>query len=261
MKVVTDFLFFGSKIIADGDSSHEIRRWLLLDRNAMRNLDSVLKSRDITVLTKVHIVNLRLSSGHVWLWELDCKEGRVPENRCCQTVVLEKTPESPLDSKEIQAVNLKGNQHWILVRRTDAEGPLFWSSDANSWLIWQVPDVGKDWGQKEKRASEDEKAGWHHQCNENELGRTSGDGEGQGDLPCCSPWGHKESNTAGQLNNNIAVGDLSTHLSVCVLSCSVVLDSLWPHGLLPARFLSPRDFPGKTTGVGCHFLLQGIFPT
>ena len=118
----------------------------------------------------------------------------------------------------------------------------------------KVPDAGKDWGQKEKRASEDEKAGWHHQCNECELGRTSG--EGQGDLPCCSPWGHKESNTTGCLSNNIAVRDLSTLLSVCVLSCSIMLDSLCPHGLSPARFLSPWDFPGKT-GSGLPFPFTG----
>ena len=173
--------------------------------------------------------------------------------------MLEKTSESPLDSKEIQAVNLKGNQHWILVRRTDAEGPVFWSSDVNSWLIWQVPDAGKDGGQKEKRASE-EKAEWHHWCNEYELGKTSGDGEGQGDLPCCSPWGHKESNTTGRLNNDRWL-ETSAPISQCVLSRSVMFHSLWPRGLSPTRFLSPWDFPGNTTGVGCHFLLQGVFPT
>ena len=87
------------------------------------------------------------------------------------------------------------NQHWVLVGRTDAEAeaPVFWSSDGNSRLIGKVPDAEKDWGQKEKRASEDEMAGWHHQCNGHELGQTSGDGEGQGHVVCCSPWGHKES--------------------------------------------------------------------
>ena len=87
------------------------------------------------------------------------------------TVVLEKTPESPLDSKEIKPVNPKGNQSWIFIGRNDAdvETPAFWSSDVNSWLIGKVPDAGKDWGQKEKRASEDEMAGWHHWCNGHEL--------------------------------------------------------------------------------------------
>ena len=115
------------------------------------------------------------------MWELDHKESRVPKNWCLWTVVLEKTPENPLDSKEIRSVNLKGNQLWILVGRTDteAEALIFWSSDANSWLIGKVPDAGKDWGQKEKRASEDEMDGWHHWCNEHELGQTLGDGEGR----------------------------------------------------------------------------------
>ena len=112
-----------------------------------------------------------------------------------------KTPENPLDSKKIKSVNLKGNQPWIFVGRTEDEAPVFWSSYANSWLIGKVPDAGKDWGLKEKRASEDDKAGQHHSCNGHELGQTSGDGEGQGGLVCCSPWGHKELDTNGRLNN------------------------------------------------------------
>ena len=119
------------------------------------------------------------------------------------TVVLEKTSESPFDSKEIKPVNLKGHQSWIFIGRTDpeAEAPVFGSSDVNRWLIGKVPDTGKDWGQK-KRASEDEMAGWHHRCNETELGQTLGDSEGQGGLVCCSPWGHKESDMTGRLNNS-----------------------------------------------------------
>ena len=101
-------------------------------------------------------------------------------------------------------VNLKGHKPWILIGTADADvkTPAFWSSDANSWLIGKVPDAGKDWGQKEKRASEDEMAGWHHRCNEHELGQMSEDGEGERGLACCSPWGHRESDTTGQLNNN-----------------------------------------------------------
>ena len=140
-------------------------------------------------------------SGQIQLWELDCKEGRTPKNWCLQTVVLEKTPESPLDVK-IKPVILKGNQPWILVGRTNAEAPVFWSSDVNSWLIGKVPDAGKDRGQKEKRVSEDEMAGWHQWCNGHEPGQTSGDDEGQGGLTCCSPWGRKESDKTGWLNNN-----------------------------------------------------------
>ena len=87
-----------------------------------------------------------LPNGHVWLWEVDCKEGREPKNWCLWTVMLEKTPESPLDCKEIKSVNLKGNQPWIFIERTDAEVPVFWSSDGKSQLIGKLPDAGKDWG-------------------------------------------------------------------------------------------------------------------
>ena len=129
-----------------------------------------------------------LSSGHIRLWELGCKQGGRPKNSCLWTVVLEKTPGSPLDSKKIKPVNLKGDQPWIFTGRTDAEAPVFWLSDANRWLIEKVPDAGKDWGQKEKRASEEKMAGRHHRCNEHELGQTLG----EGGLVCCSPWSHKE---------------------------------------------------------------------
>ena len=118
--------------------------------------------------------------------------------------MLEKTPESPLDSKEIKPVNLKGNQPWILIGRADAEAEasVFWSYDLNRQLIGKVPNAGKDWGQKEKRTSEDEIAGWHHQYNGHNLGQIPGDGEGQGCLACNSPWGHKELDRTGRLNNN-----------------------------------------------------------
>ena len=110
------------------------------------------------------------SSSHVWMWELDCEEGWVPKNWCFWTVVLQKTPESPLDCKEIQLVHSKGNQSWVFIGRTDveAEAPVFWSSDGNRLFIVKVPDVGKVWGPKEKRVSEDEMVGWHHQLNGHE---------------------------------------------------------------------------------------------
>ena len=115
LEVVADFLFLASKITADHDCSHEIRKRWLLGRKAVRNLDSVLKSRDITLPTKVCIVKAMVFPiGHVQLWELDCKKGRMPKNWCLQTVVPEKNPESPLNSKEIKPVNLKGDQPWIL---------------------------------------------------------------------------------------------------------------------------------------------------
>ena len=194
LEAVTDFLLFGSKVAAGGDCSHEIRGQMLLGRKSVTNLDSILKNRDHSANKGPCSQGYGLPGGHIWLWDLDHKKGSVPKNWCLWTVVLEKTPESSLDSKETKPVNLKGNQPWILIGRTDAEvdTPVLWSSDENSWLIGKVPDAGKDWGQKEKRVSEDEMGGWHHQCNGHELGQTLGDGEGQGGLVCCSPWGCKE---------------------------------------------------------------------
>ena len=203
MEAVTDFLFLDSKITVDGDWSCESRKRLFLGRKTMTNLDSVLKSKDITLPTKgPYRQGFGLSRGHICLWELDRKEGRVPKNWCLQTVVLEKTLESPLDIKEIKSVSFKGNQPWILTGRTDAEVPIFRSPDENSQLTGKDPAAGEDWGQKEKRASEDEVAGWYHWCNGHELGQTLGDGEGEGGLACCSPWRRKESDTTGWLNNN-----------------------------------------------------------
>ena len=162
METVRDFILGGSKITADADCSHEIKRPLLLGRKVMTNLDSILKSRDITLPKKVHLVKaMFFSSNHVWIWELDYKESWVLKNWCFWTVVLEKTLESPLDCKEVQPVHLKGNQTWISIGRTDAEAeaPIFWPPDAKSQLIGTDPDAGKDWGQKEKKAAEDEMVG------------------------------------------------------------------------------------------------------
>ena len=139
--------FFVFKITEDGDCSHEIKRYLLFGRKAMTNLDSILKIRDITLPTKVHLVKaMFFSSSHIWMWELDYKESWVPKDWCFWTVMLEKTLESPLDSKEIQPVHPKGNQSWIFIGRTDAEAeaPILGPPDAKSWFIWKDPDAGKD---------------------------------------------------------------------------------------------------------------------
>ena len=106
--------------------------------------------------------------------QLDCKEGRQQKNWCFQTMVWEKTLQSPLDSKEIKPVNPKGNQSWILFGRTDAEAPILWLPDVNRWLIRKDPDAGKDWRQKEKGMTEDEMVGWHHWFNGYKLGKTLG---------------------------------------------------------------------------------------
>ena len=128
------------------------------------------------------------STSHLWMWELDHKESWVPKNWCFWTVVLEKTLESPLDCKEIQAVHPKWNQPWILIGRTDAK----------NWLIWKDPDAGKDWKWEEKGTIEDEVVGWHHWLDGYEFEQTLGVDDGQGSLECCSP--SKKSDTTERLN-------------------------------------------------------------
>ena len=145
----TNFIFLGSKITPDGDFSHEVKRHLLLGSKAMTNLESIFKSRDITLLTKVCLVKAMVfSSSQVWMWDWTIKESWVLKNRCFWIVVLEKTLESPLDYKEIKPVNPKGNESWIFLGRIDAEAetPL-WPPNAKIWLIGKDCDAGKDWKQ------------------------------------------------------------------------------------------------------------------
>ena len=138
----------GSKITADGDCSHEIKGCLLLERKAMTNLDSILKSRDIMLLTKVCLI--MVFPIVMYGCELDHKECWALKNWCFWTLVLEKNIESPLDSNDIQPVHPKGNQSWIFIERTDAEAetPILWPSNMKNWLIGKDPDAGKDWRQK-----------------------------------------------------------------------------------------------------------------
>ena len=135
LKQCQTLFFWGSKIIADGDCSHEIKRCLLLGRKVITNLDSILKSRDTTLPTKIHLVKaIVFSSGHVWMWELDYEESWEPKNRCFWTVVLEKTLESPLDCKEVQPVHPKGDQSWVFTGRTDAKETLAtWCKELTHW--------------------------------------------------------------------------------------------------------------------------------
>ena len=171
----------------------------------MTNLDSILKSRDIALPTKVHLVKAlffpvvmhgcesytikkaelwRIDAFKLWCWR--------------------RLFESPLDCKEIQPVNPKGNQSWIFIGRTDAvaEAPILWPPDVKNWLTGKDTDAGKDWRQEEKGMTEDEMVGWHHRLSGHEFERVPGVGDGQGSLLCCSPWGHKEWDTTEQLNNN-----------------------------------------------------------
>ena len=150
----------------------------------MTNLDSILKSRDITLSTKVCLVKVCFSSSHVRMWELEHKENWVQKNWCFWTVVLDKTLESLLDYKEIKPVNPHRNQSWLFIGRTDAEAedPILWPPDAKNLLLGKDSDAGKDWGQEEKGKTEDEMVGWHHQLHGHEFEQVPGVGDGQGSL-------------------------------------------------------------------------------
>ena len=204
VETVADFIFLGSKITADGDWGHGIKRCLLLGRKAMTNLDSILKSRHYFANKGPSSQSNGFSSSHVQMLELDYKESWAPKNWCFWTVVLEKTLENPLDCMEIQPVHPKGNRFWTVIGRTDAEAEtlILWPPDAKNWLIRKDRDAGKYWGKEEKGTTEDEMVGWHHQLNGHGFGWTLGVGDGQGSLACCSPWSHKDSDTTEWLNNN-----------------------------------------------------------
>ena len=164
VETVSDFIFVGSKISADGDCIHEIKRRLLLGRKVMTNLNSYLKARHYFANKGLTNQGYGFSSGHVWIWELDSEESWAPKNWCFWTVVLEKTLESPSDCKEIQPVHPKGDQSWVFIGRTDAEAetPILWPSDVKNWLTGKDPNSGKDCGQEKKGMTEDEMFGWHH---------------------------------------------------------------------------------------------------
>ena len=171
-------------------------------KNARSLEKSYDKPRQRTIKQRHYFVNKCLYSqsysfSHTWMWEVDHKEGWAPKNWCFWTVVLEKTLESALDCKEVQAVHPEGDQSWVFIGRTDAEAetPILWPPDAKNWLIGKDPDAGKDWRQEKKWAAEDEMVGWHHGLNGHEFGQTPGDSEQQGSWVCCSPQGHKELDT------------------------------------------------------------------
>ena len=168
------------------------------------------------------------SSSHVWMWELVHKEDWVPQNWCFQTVVLEKSLESPLDCKKTKSVNPKGNQPWIFTGRTDADAEILilWPPDVKNRLIGKDPDAGKDWRQEEKGTTEDEMVGWHPRLNGQEFEQALGVGDRQGSLMCYSPWGRKESDTTERLNWTLeTVWQCLTKLNIhppCVHACSVM---------------------------------------
>ena len=149
VETMADFIFWGSKITADGDFSHEIKRRLLLGSKVMTNLDSILKSRDFTLSTKVHLVKAMVFPVVMYGCESwDCKESWALKNWCFWTVVLEKTLEHSLDCKKTQPIHPTGDQSWVFIGRTDveAEAPILSPPDVKSWLVLKDPDAQRDWG-------------------------------------------------------------------------------------------------------------------
>ena len=176
----------------------------------MTNLDCILKKqRHYFFYKRPYSWTMGFSSSHVWMWELDNKKAELQRidafKLWCLRILLDR--ESPLDNKKIKPVNAKGNHSGIFTERTNAEAEvlILWPPDVKRQLTGtkkKKPHAGKDWRQEEKGTTEDEMAGWYHRLNGHELEQTLGDGERQGSLECCSPWGCKESDKAQQVNNN-----------------------------------------------------------
>ena len=187
-------ILLGSRITADGDCSHEIERCLLSGRKDNKPRQCIKKLRRHFADKDPYSQSNGVTNSHVQMWELNHKEGWALKKWCFWTVVVEKTLESPLESKEIKPVNPKWNQSWIFTGRTDteAEAPILWPPDMKWWFTGKDPQGCKDWRQQEKGATKDELVGWHYKLNGYEFEQTPGDSEGQGSLMSCSPWGHKQ---------------------------------------------------------------------
>ena len=197
METVTDFILLGSKVQRVTESL-KIKTRFLLGRKSMTNLDSILKQRHYFAGKDPSSQIYGFSSSHVWMWELDHKESWVPKNWCFWTVVLKKTLEGPLDSKEVKPVYPKGNQSWIFIGRT----PKLWYFGhlmRRAYSLEKILMLGKTEGRR-RRGWQDEMLGCHHWLNRHEFGQAPGVGDGQGSLVCCSRWGHKESDMTEQLN-------------------------------------------------------------
>ena len=186
IETVRDFIFLDSKITADSDCSHEIIRHLLLGRKAMSNLDSILKSWGITLLTKVCLVKAMVFLVVMYGCESWTIKKTEHEELNLLNCVLEKILESHLVCKEIRPVHPKRNQSWIFFGRTDAdveaEAPILWPPDVKNWLIGKDPDAGKDWAWEEMETREDEMVGWHHQLNGHDFEQAPVIGTGQGSI-------------------------------------------------------------------------------
>ena len=229
----------------------------------MTNLDNILKSRDITLPTKICIAIVMVYPVVMYgceRWTI--KKGWVLKNWCLQTVVLGRTLESPLESKDIKWVNPKGNQPWISTGRTDAEAeaPTFWPPDVKCQLIRLDPDTGKDWRQEEKRMIKDELVGWHHRLKVHEFEQTPGHGEGQESLVCCSSWGCKSQTRLSDWTTKLYFG-VQLITQIVIVSGGLKRDSafsgLWLSGLWPYICMYPFSlkFPSYP---GCHITLSKV---
>ena len=178
METVTDFIFFVSKITADGDYSHKIMTLATWKKSYDKPRQHIKKQRHCFANKVPSGWSYGFSSNHVWICELDHKEGWVLRNWCFWIVVLEKTLERPLDCKEIKPVNPNGYQSWIFIGRTDAEAEslTLWPPDVKNWCIRKDPNAGKDW-RWEKRTTEDWMVGWHHWLREHQFEQALGDHE------------------------------------------------------------------------------------
>ena len=259
----TDRLYFlGLQKHLDSDCSHEIKRCLLLGRKAMTNLDRVFKSRDITLPTNVCIVKAMVFPIVMYVCDsYTIKKTEHEKHWCFWTVVLEKTLESPLGCKEIQPVHPKGDKSWMFISRTDDEtgAPILWPPDVKSWLIRKHPDAGKDWRQEEKGMTEYAKVGWHLWFKGHEFEQAQGDAEGQGSPACCSPWGHKESNTTELLNNNKKLSKIPPWwLSVKESACNAGdLDFIPGLGRFPGEGKGyPLQYSGLENSMDC--IVHGV---
>ena len=192
----------GSQITAHGDCRHEIKRCLLLGKKVMTNLDSILKSRDITLPTKVRLVKAMVFPVVMY----GCESWTIKKAECQRIDAFElwcwrRFLRVPWTARRFNYLHPKGDQSWVFIRRTDAEGetPKLWPPDVKKWLIGKDPDAGKDWRQ-EKGMAEDGMVGWHHRLSGHECEQAPGVDDGQGSLVCCCPWGCKESDMTEWLN-------------------------------------------------------------
>ena len=171
-------------------------------KKSMTSLDSILKSRDITLPTKVHLVKTMLFPVVMYgceSWAIKKAEHQridAFEVQCCRRLLRVPWTARRSNQSILKEIN------WIFIGRTDAkaETPILWPPDEKNWLIWKDPDAGKDWRKGEKGTTEDEMVGWHHWLYGHEFEQAPGVGDGQGNLVCCSPWGRKESDTTKRLN-------------------------------------------------------------